>query len=165
MTNPAPINNYTTDYLQLTTGGPPGAAELDASGSSFGVLADDQGHPALLLTRSGPAPLIQIDADAGMERVTYGDVIHLINKGAPCLVAVRDSQPVGILTAKTVADYVMENFRVATGAMGDQELHGNPPSTPLTLTCATCGAENRVVYFAEGETCCVNGHLLAVAWE
>jgi len=42
-----------------------------------------------------------------MERVTYPDVIHLINKGAPCLVVVRNFQPVGILSAKTVANYVM----------------------------------------------------------
>jgi hypothetical protein len=165
MTHPEPITNYTTDYLQLTAGGSAGAAELDASGSSFGVLANNQGHPAFLLTKSGPAPVIQIDADAGMDRVTYPDVIHLINKGAPCLVAVRNFQPVGILTAKTVANYVMENFHVATGAMSDQELHGNPPSTPLTLTCATCGAENTVPFFVEGETLCVNGHPLAIAWE
>jgi hypothetical protein len=165
MNDPERISSYVTDYLRLTTEEARGVAELDAAGPHFGIVEDDHGHAALLLTRSGRAPLIQIDADAGMERVAREDVISLINKGVPCLVAVRNSHPVGILTAETVADYLTQNFEVATGAMSDHELQGDPPSTPLTITCATCGAANTVPFFAAGETRCVNGHLLTVTWE
>ena len=171
MTDPPLVTDYAvTDYLQLTTGGAVGVAELDRSGMAYGVLADDRGHPVQLLTRDGPAPLIQVDAATPMERLVRGDVIDLLDQGAPAITVVQDARCVGILTAEAIGSYAMGRLEVSTGAMGDAavdvDLPGVPPPVmPLTLMCAVCGAANRVPYFVAGETPCVNGHPLKVTWD
>jgi hypothetical protein len=104
-----------------------------------------------------------------MERLVRGDVIELIDRGAPAIVVVQDSRCVGILTAEAIGGYALERLDVSAGAMADAavdvDLPGVPPVTPLTLTCAICGAENSVTYFVEGETPCKNGHALKVKWD
>jgi len=178
MTDSPLVTDYAmTDYLQLTAEGAAGAAELERSGMAFGVLADDTGRPVQLLTGAGPAPLIQVEATTPMERMVLDDVTGLINRGAPAMVVVHNDRCVGILTAEAVSGYAMEHLDVTTEAMGDAagggwaeapqdiDLPGQPATTPLTLTCATCGAENHVSYFVAGQTLCVNGHPLEVAWD
>lgn len=164
------VSDYAvTDYLRLTAGGRAGVAELDRAGMALGVLADDRGRPVQLLTRDGPAPLIQVEADTPMERMASGDVIGLVSRGVPAVVVTRDACCVGILTAETVSDYAMEHLGITTGAMGeaavDTDLAGDPLLTPLTLTCAVCGKVNSVPYYTEGETRCLSSHLLQVAWD
>jgi hypothetical protein len=156
-----------TDFLQLTAGGAAGATELDRSGIGIGVVADESGRPQELLTRDGPAPLIQVEATTPMERMIRGDVIALLNRGAPAVVVIQDARCAGILTAEAVSGYALSDFAVTAGAMADGvdvSLHGDPRSGSLTLTCATCGAVNTVAYFVAGETPCVNGHPLMVSW-
>lgn len=170
MTDPPLVTDYAvTDYLQLTTGGADGMAELDRSGLAYGVLADHSGRPVQLLTRDGPAPLIQVDAATPMERLARGDVIELIGRGAPAITVVQDARCVGILTAEAIGGYALGRLDVSTGVMGDAavdvDLPGVPPVMPLTLMCAVCGAVNSVTYFVEGETPCVNGHPLKVTWD
>jgi hypothetical protein len=157
------VHHYAgAEYVELSTGGAAGAAELAGSGRSFGVIANENGEPALLLTRDGPAPAVQIHADAPMQRVLAPDVLGLLNSGIPGLVVVRDARPVGILPAGTVSDYAMAQFAVQSGVMGDVELHGDPIVNQLKLTCTTCGTVNTVPFFVEGETLCSQGHVLTV---
>ncbi len=170
MTDPPLVTDYAvTDYLQLTTGGADGMAELDRSGLAYGVLADHRGRPVQLLTRDGPAPLIQVDAATPMERLVRGDVIDLLDRGAPAITVIQDARCIGILTADAIGGYALGRLDVSTGAMGDAvdvDLPGVPPPVmPLTLICAVCGAANRVPYFVAGETLCVNGHPLKVTWD
>jgi hypothetical protein len=165
-----------TDYLQLTAGGAVGASELGRSGKAFGVVADDSGRPVQLLTADGRAPLVQVEAHTPMGRMVRSDVVALINRGVPAMVVVHNDRCVGILTAEAVSGYAMAHLDVTTGPMGDAtavlgeapidiDLPGQPVTKPLMLTCAVCGAVNSVPYFVEGETRCVNGHPLEVAWD
>jgi hypothetical protein len=163
MTESDRVHHYAgTEYVELSTGGATGAAELAGSGRRFGVVTNENGEPTLLLTRDGPAPAVQIHADAPMQRTLSRDVLGLLNSGVPGLVVVRDAGPVGILSADTVSDYAMAHVAVRSGLMGDVELHGDPPVSRLKLTCTTCGTVNTVPFFVEGETRCSQGHLLTV---
>jgi len=120
MTDSPLVTDYaTTSYLLVTAGGAAGAAELERSGKAFGVVADGSGRPVRLLTRAGPAPLIQVDAGTPMERMVFDDITSFINRGAPAMVVVRDDHCVGILTAEAVRSYAMEHLDVTTETMGD----------------------------------------------
>ncbi len=154
-----------TAYLRLSAGGAEGAAELARSGLEFGVLSDDQDRPLLLLTQDGRAPMVPIDANEPMRRVLDDDIVGLLNNGVPGLLVVRDSRCAGILTADTVSDYLVEHAPFRSGLLGDQQLHGVPPVTPLRLTCTTCGTVNVVSYFAVGQTRCTQGHPLTITWD
>ena len=165
MSDPARVGDHAdTAYVRLSSGGAEGAAELARSGHAFGVLTDHDERPVLLLTREGPAPLVTIDADDPMHRVMAGDIVGLITRGLPGLVVTRDSRVAGILTAEAVGDFLVEYGPVRSGLLGDHQLHGDPPVTPLTITCATCGTRNEVVFFLAGQTQCSQGHPLTVAW-
>jgi hypothetical protein len=152
-------------FLRLTAGGAEGTAELARSGLAFGVLSDHDGRPLQLLTPDGRAPVVAISANETMRRVMAGDIVGLLNSGVPALVVVRDSRVAGILSAETVSDYLVEHASVRSGVLGDEQLHGDAPITPLTLICTTCGTANIVPYFVAGETRCRQDHLLTVTWD
>jgi hypothetical protein len=166
MSDPDLVEHYAdAAYLRLRFGGAEGAAELARSGQAFGVLTDDGGRPLLLLTPDGRAPVVTIDANEPMHRVMAGGIVGLLNSGVPALVVVRDSRVAGILTAGAVSDYLMEHAPVRSALLGDEQLHGDPPVTPLTLTCSSCGTTNVVPYFVAGQTCCAQGHELTLTWD
>jgi hypothetical protein len=166
MSDPELVGYYAdTGYARLTAGGSEGFAQLARSGRVFGVLADRDGRPVLVLTRDGRAPLVMIDAMAPMRRTIAADIVSLLNGGVPGLVVVRDSRVTGILSADAVASYLVRHTPTRSGLMGDEQLHGDAPVTDLTLACSTCGTVNTVPYFVAGHTRCSQGHPLTITWD
>jgi hypothetical protein len=151
-------------FQPLGSGGDEGAAELARSGRVFGVVTDSEGIPLQLYTSAGLAPFVAIEADEPMRRVLGEDVISLVDSGVPGLVVVRDAHVTGVLSAQVIYDFAAAQPTLRGGGTGDWQLHGDAPVKKLTLTCSTCGTKNEVVYFLDGQTQCVNGHLLTVRW-
>jgi len=153
------------EFLLFSGDAADGAARLTASGLEFGVLTDSAGRPRLLLSRhGGPAPAVIVAASGPMDRVLGADLVGLLNSGLPGLVVADESGISGILSAAVIIDYLIEHAPVRSGVLGDSELHGDAPVTPLTLPCSTCQTVNRVLFFAAGETQCSQGHPLTLAW-
>jgi hypothetical protein len=154
------------DFLLLSGDAADGAARLADSGMEFGVLTDSAGRPRTLLGRDGAmAPTVTVAASGPMDRVLGADIVGLLNSGLPGLVVADESGITGILSAAVIIDYLVEHSPVRSGLLGDGELHGDAPVTPLTLTCSTCGTVNAVLFFAAGETQCSQGHPLTLAWD
>jgi hypothetical protein len=161
------VSSYVSaDYVTVH---PTDADPLDAvrrSGRPFGVVVDEHGSPMSVVGQAGAAPVLLLDAATPMDAVvkTPG-IVRSINGGVPCAVVVDGRDIVGVLPAEVIADYLADNYDVATGAMIDVELHGDPrDASPLRLTCSACGARNAVPFYVSGETMCVNGHPLTVSW-
>jgi len=166
MSDPGCVGDYAdASYLRLTAGGAEGAAELARSGHAFGVLTDADDRPLQMLTRDGRAPVVTIDAADDMRRVMAPDIVGLINSGIPGLIVTRDSRVAGILSAEAVGDFLVGHGPVRSGLLGDQQLHGDAPVTPLTLTCSTCGTQNTVWFFVARQTQCSKGHVLTIVWD
>ena len=154
------------EFVLLSGDAADGGARLAGSGMEFGVLTDSAGRPRMLLSRDrGMAPAVTIASSAPMERVLAADVAGLLNSGSPGLVVADESGITGILSAAVIMDYLVEHSPVRSGRLGDGELHGDAPVTPLMLTCFTCGTVNAVLGFAAGETQCSQGHLLTQEWD
>jgi hypothetical protein len=153
-------------YLPLSGDAADGAAELAGSGLEFGVLTDSAGHPRLLLTRDGNiAPAVVVNEGDPMDRVLASDIVDILNSGVPGLVVTDGARVTGVLSAAAVIDYLVQHSPVRSGYLGDGELHGDAPVTPLTLTCSTCGTVNTVLFYAAGETQCSQGHPLTMTWD
>jgi hypothetical protein len=120
----------------------------------------------MLLGRDGArAPSVTVAARDPMDRVLGADIVGLLNSGLPGLVVADESGIAGILSATVIIDYLVEHSPIRSGLLGDSELHGDAPVTPLTLTCSTCRTVNSVLFFAAGETQCSQGHPLTLAWD
>lgn len=167
MSSHATVRDYINNtYLTISGDVNEGAAELVRSGLEFGILVDASGHPRILLTLDGQAaPAIIIDARVPMEHVLAEHIIDVLNSGVSGLVVTDGSRTIGVLSAATVSDYLVEHSSSQFGLVGDNELQGDAPVTPLKLTCTTCGAVNTAVFYAAGETQCSNGHLLTLTWD
>jgi hypothetical protein len=153
-------------YLRLHGNAAEGAAELASSGMEFGVLVDSADYPRLLVTSDGrTAPAVVVDAGDPMDRVLAADIVGILSSGVPGLVVTHDARVTGVLSATAVFDYLVEHSPVRSGYLGDGELHGDAPVTPLKLMCATCGTVNTVLFFAAGETQCSQGHPLTLTWD
>jgi hypothetical protein len=166
------VGDYADDaYLRLTAetesalGDNAAQAALTDSGASLAVVCDGEGHPLLLLTKTGRVPLVMIDAAEPMRRVLAGDYVSLLTSGIPAFVVVTESRVAGVLTAGAVSRYLVDQPVQYKGLLGDEQLHGPAAVTPLTLTCSTCGTQNTVVFYVAGKTPCSQGHLLTLPWD
>lgn len=132
---------------------------------TLGIVKDQDGRLAQVVGPHGPAPLLVAGRDTPLRAVLDLELLmERINAGAPGVVVLEGQQPVGVVDADILRDYLLNEYVASGTTLGDATLPGSYVQPRLVIKCACCGAANEVDDLVIGRTMCVNGHALCVDW-
>ncbi|EEP70588.1 hypothetical protein MCAG_00915 [Micromonospora sp. ATCC 39149] len=144
---------------------------------------DERGTPRWVVGPGGRGPALLVAASTPVdELLTSNALVRLLDEHLPALVVVDDSgRPVGVVPAEALGEQLLRQLDgdkwaaygtdvlapPDPGVMGDPLLAGRlrPPTAPIRIFCAYCGALNHLDEFPEPDRdCAAGGHRLEPDW-
>lgn len=132
---------------------------------TLSIVQGQDGRPTHAVGRLGSAPLLAAGRDTPLRAILNEEaLVARLVAGAPGVVVLDGEQPVGVLTAQMLLDYLLNEYSGTIHTLGDETLGGGYMQPQIVLECACCGVRNELKGLVVGRTMCVRGHVLCVDW-